>query len=145
DYMINQLSYFLNIEINLTEDLMKKLWELFLNEKAELIEINPLFQNKEGDLTAGDAKITLEENGDVSKHLILARKQNSFERKCKSLQASGVQMDGDIAIVASGAGLGMATLDIVSHNGFNINSLVDLQGHVIHDLENAKKLIKYIK
>ncbi|MFD1385982.1 ATP-grasp domain-containing protein [Oceanobacillus oncorhynchi subsp. oncorhynchi] len=145
DYMIHRLSDFLKIDDKKMYHFIKNIWGIFKNEKANLIEINPLFLDKNDKLVAGDAKVSLEESEKSVDYLLIERNQESFSERCKLLKAAGVEIGGDIAIVASGAGLGMATLDIIKHKGESVNSLVDLQGHVIHNLEDAKALIKEIK
>lgn len=145
-YIIQKVAIFLDVDLGKTEYLLNSLYELFIDEKAELVEINPLFVNGEDHLVAGDAKVVLSEN-DISgtERLLFSRNREGFEERCQELKAGGVEIGGDVSIVASGAGLGMATLDIVSHFGGTAHSLIDLQGHVIHDLDGAKRLIQEIK
>ncbi|QKY70272.1 ATP-grasp domain-containing protein [Lentibacillus sp. CBA3610] len=145
-YITKKIAIFLDVDLNKMEYLLNRLYELFIDEKAELVEINPLFVDVEDNLVAGDAKVVLSENDTrKSEHLLFTRNTEGFEERCKALKAGGVEIGGDVAIVASGAGLGMATLDIVSYFGGTANSLIDLQGHVIHDLNGAKRLIQEIK
>ncbi|WP_368900978.1 ATP-grasp domain-containing protein [Oceanobacillus oncorhynchi] len=145
DFMVRRLSNFLQVDYKLIYPFMKNIWSIFKNEKAELIEINPLFLDENDRLVAGDAKVSLEESEGTDEYLLIERDRGSFSERCRSLKAAGVDIGGDIAIVASGAGLGMATLDIIKHKGGSVNSLVDLQGHVIHNLDDAKTLIEEIK
>lgn len=142
-YMVHKLSFFLKLEHNKVTQLVNGLWKMFVEEQAELVEINPLFADRNGELIAGDAKIVLSGNA-APDQLLFDRDTDSFEASCEKLQVGCVSMGGDISIVASGAGLGMATLDIITHEGGSVHSLIDLQGHIIHQSEESKLLIREI-
>ncbi|WP_221566679.1 ATP-grasp domain-containing protein [Alkalihalobacillus sp. TS-13] len=143
-YMIRKASLFLNVNYDLLSDLLLKLWDLYKKEQAELVEINPLFFEGKNQFIAGDAKVILE-----TKHnelpLKLGRNSKTFESRCEELGASGVELNGEVAVITSGAGLGMATFDIVSSKKGTVRAVVDLGGHVIHDILKAQSLIKEIK
>jgi succinyl-CoA synthetase beta subunit len=145
-YMIRQVAQFLQLELGTVEPLIQNLWQLFQAENATLVEINPLFLLTSGQLLAGDAKVILDDHADQDGHAaILPRTTDGFENVCLELGAVGVELDGDIAVVTSGAGLGMATFDMVSHQNGTVRALVDLGGHVIHDVALANQLVEYIK
>ncbi|MEI3605096.1 ATP-grasp domain-containing protein [Pseudogracilibacillus sp. SE30717A] len=144
-YMIQKVQMFLNNREPFISQLIQNLWTMFTKEQAELIEINPLFIVDDG-YVAGDAKVILDGSADrASDPILIKRDQNSYEAKCAELHTVGVELDGDVAIITSGAGLGMATFDMVSSNDLTVRTLVDLGGHAIHDEEIAKKLITQIK
>lgn len=146
EYIIRRVASFLDISFVKAEQILMKLWNLFTKEQADLVEINPLFIDRNNNLIAGDAKIVLSgDNEKTKERLIFTRSSESFEERCQGLKVGGAYIGGEISIVASGAGLGMATLDIVSDMGGKVHSLLDLQGHVIHDLEGAKLLIQEIQ
>ncbi|WP_257350705.1 ATP-grasp domain-containing protein [Pseudalkalibacillus decolorationis] len=145
-YMINKISTLLMIAPEKVEGIVSNLWNLFKMEQASLVEINPLFLTKDGDLIAGDAKIIVDEAADTPTNVnLLPRKVNSFEQNISNLGAVGVEMDGDISIVTSGAGLGLATLDLVRSKDGTARALIDLGGHVIHDVNLARELIVELK
>lgn len=145
-YMIRKVELFFNNKVPFISDLIEKIWQMFKEEQAELIEINPLFVLDDGDYIAGDAKVILDSSVSRTKNpTIINRTKDSFEAKCAELNTVGVELDGEIAVITSGAGLGMATFDMVLSNGLTVRSLVDLGGHAIHDVEIANQLIDEIK
>ncbi|SHE32721.1 succinyl-CoA synthetase beta subunit [Seinonella peptonophila] len=142
NYMIRHVADFLELSQEIVADLLEKLWRLFIREEAELVEINPLFVDQSGSITAGDAKVVLSKEDNKSlRSFYLPREENTFEAKCKQLGAVGVELDGEIAIITSGAGLGMATLDWICHHNHSVRALVDLGGYIIHDIQKAKRLL----
>ncbi|AZO78279.1 MULTISPECIES: ADP-forming succinate--CoA ligase subunit beta [unclassified Bosea (in: a-proteobacteria)] len=89
----------------------------FVELDASLIEINPLAITEDGRLAALDAKMTLDDNA-LFRHPELAALRDEDDTSAAELQAQRhqlnyVQLDGDIGMVANGAGLGLATLDMV--------------------------------
>src|SRR5699024_8454078 len=144
---IRNVKIFLNEEFPKLEELLYKMWDMFVQEQATLVEINPLFLLQKGDYVAGDAKITLDSDGKRQESPIKIKRgyNDSFESKCAALDTVGVELDGKVATVTSGAGLGMATFDLISSKGISVRSLIDLGGHVIHDKFAAIELIKETK
>lgn len=144
-YVVSNVARFLHLDWESCSDLLHKLWSLFVEEQAQLVEINPLFITKNHEIIAGDAKVVLDENIERQDcPLLLERPKDNFEAKCESIGAAGVELDGDYALVTSGAGLGMATFDLVTHLGGKVKAVVDLQGSVIHDVAKAEQLIAEI-
>ncbi|MEW9672878.1 ATP-grasp domain-containing protein [Ammoniphilus sp. 3BR4] len=145
-YMIRRVAQFLKMDLVKIQPLLTSLWNMFVQEHATLVEINPLFLLETGELCAGDAKVIIDDHAEQDHHAaLLPRMKDGFEAKCLELGAVGVDLDGDIAVITSGAGLGMATFDLVSHNQGTVRTLVDLGGHVIHDISSAETLIQHIK
>ncbi|MFC2038312.1 succinate--CoA ligase subunit beta [Chloroflexota bacterium] len=98
--------------------LLVSLYDVFRNNDALIAEINPLVRTRKGEFIALDSKVELDDSG-LFRHTDLGLSQesrimNPLERKGKEIGVSYLEMDGDIAIIASGAGLGMASMDIVS-------------------------------
>lgn len=143
-YMNRQVGEILGIPINEIQPLITNMWRLFQEEEAELVEINPLFYTTDGQLCAGDAKIILNRDDPSSLPVQLPRKTDDFEAKCSQLGVVGVELEGDLVVVTSGAGLGMATFDWFQHHQLPVRASVDLGGHVIHDLPAARQLMDYI-
>lgn len=143
-YMIRKVEMFLNNKNPYISELIQNIWTMFKKEQAELIEINPLFIKEDG-YVAGDAKVILDGSANRSTDPThINRDQNNYEAKCAALHTVGVELDGEVAIITSGAGLGMATFDMVSSNDLSVRTLVDLGGHAIHDEEIAENLIAEI-
>lgn len=146
DYMVKKVEMFLNTKETFISEVIHRLWDMFKKEQADLVEINPLFILNDNEYVAGDAKVSIDDSANRPTFPTLIKRDiDSFEAKCLELGTVGVELDGDVSVITSGAGLGMATFDLVSANNVTINSLVDLGGHVIHDEEAASKLMNEIK
>lgn len=101
--------------------LIGRLHRAFVELDASLIEINPLIRTAAGELVAADAKITIDDNA-IFRHGETAELRSEDDVDLVQLQAQRhqinyVQMDGNIGIVVNGAGLGLATLDMVQAAG----------------------------
>lgn len=101
--------------------LIGQLHRAFVELDALLIEINPLIRTAAGDLVAADAKVTIDDNA-IFRHAETAQLRSEDDVDLIQLQAQRhqinyVQMDGNIGIVVNGAGLGLATLDLVQAAG----------------------------
>jgi succinyl-CoA synthetase beta subunit len=111
-------------------DICEKLDELVHAEDAELAEINPLVITKDGKVIAGDAKVTIDPDA-LFRHkefTSLREDLTPLEEKAKRLDISFVQLDGNIGVIANGAGLTMATLDSLNMFGGKAGVFLDLGG-----------------
>ncbi len=102
-------------------DLITKLWTLFVEEDAGLVEVNPLVRLGDGHLEALDGKVSLDENADF-RHTEHAAFEDSsaadpLEAKAKEKGLNYVKLDGAVGIIGNGAGLVMSTLDVVAYAG----------------------------
>lgn len=142
-WIITRVSEIIQVEYSKVNEMLENLYKLFKDTKSSLLEINPLFETQEGHLIAGDSKIILEgETPSLLKGKFIKRNNQSFEELCLNIGAVGVQVDeGEIAVITSGAGLGMASYDLLLKNNKSVAVLVDLGGHVIHNIKDAEKLI----
>lgn len=116
-------------EAGFTDDLqpkvaavIKKLWDVYTNEDATLVEVNPLVQSTDGEIIALDGKVTIDDNADFRQadHEALVDKatENPLEAKAKALGLNYVKLDGgQVGIIGNGAGLVMSTLDVVAYAG----------------------------
>ena len=107
-----------------------KLHELVVEEDAELAEINPLVITKDGKVIAGDAKVTIDSDA-LFRHKeyeSLPEDMTPLEEKAKKLDIAFVQLDGNIGVIANGAGLTMATLDSINMFGGKAGVFLDLGG-----------------
>jgi succinyl-CoA synthetase beta subunit len=100
-----------------------KLWEVFKQEDATLVEVNPLVKSGSGELLAIDGKVSLDENAGFRhpEHAELEDKDaaDPLEAKAKELDLNYVKLDGEVGIIGNGAGLVMSTLDVVAYAGEN--------------------------
>ena len=99
-------------------NLLCSLFEVFRSYDALLAEINPLVRTKDGDYMALDSKVEIDDSS-LYRHTDLNLNHidhiaNPLERKGREIGVSYIELDGDIGIIASGAGLGMASMDIIS-------------------------------
>jgi len=111
-------------------DICRRLHELAVREDAELAEINPLVVTKDGRVVAGDAKVTIDSDA-LFRHPelgLLEEDLTPLEKKAKALDIAFVQLDGNIGVIANGAGLTMATLDSINMYGGKAGVFLDLGG-----------------
>jgi succinyl-CoA synthetase beta subunit len=98
-----------------------KLWDVFKQEDATLVEVNPLVKTGDGQVIALDGKVTLDENAEFRQadHAALADKSSAdpLEEKAKEHDLNYVKLDGEVGIIGNGAGLVMSTLDVVAYAG----------------------------
>ena len=98
-----------------------KLWEVFVNEDATLVEVNPLVRTPTDEILALDGKVTLDENAEYRHpdHLEFADVDatDPLELKAKENDLNYVKLDGAVGIIGNGAGLVMSTLDVVAYAG----------------------------
>lgn len=113
-------------------DTAKSLFKLFMENDCSLVEINPYALTKLGELIALDAKIVIDENG-MFKHENLEGMRNREEYGPDELEARGwglsfVNMEGNIGCIVNGAGLAMATMDIIKLSGGSPANFLDVGG-----------------
>ena len=108
------------------------LYQAFVAADAELAEINPLVVTGDGSLLAVDGKMVLDDNG-LFRHADLAEMRDADEEEPAETEAringlSYVKLDGEIGCMVNGAGLAMATMDIVKHYGSEPANFLDIGG-----------------
>jgi succinyl-CoA synthetase beta subunit len=98
-----------------------KLWDVYREEDATLVEVNPLVKTSDGRIVAIDGKVTLDANADFrhEDHAGLedALSADPLEAEAKAMDLNYVKLDGDVGIIGNGAGLVMSTLDVVAYEG----------------------------
>lgn len=128
------------------QDFLKKLVKLYLENDCTLAEVNPLIQNKEGNLVALDAKLDFDENG-LFRHpsfqeLRDLNEEDPSETAAKKFDLSYISLDGNIGCMVNGAGLAMATMDIIKLEGGNPANFLDVGGGATE--EKVKEAFKII-
>lgn len=113
-------------------NLMRKLYQLFIENDLSLVEINPLVITKEEELVVLDAKCSVDDNA-LFRHPKLREMNDYDELDPKDLQAGKfglnyIALDGNIACLVNGAGLAMATMDIIQHFGGKPANFLDVGG-----------------
>ena len=116
---------------------IQRLWDVFIEEDATLVEVNPLVRLGDGHLEALDGKVTLDENADF-RHPDHAGFEDRaaadpLEAKAKARGLNYVKLDGQVGIIGNGAGLVMSTLDVVAyagqdHHGVRPANFLDIGG-----------------
>ena len=148
-YQARQLSF--GLELDKTQSrqfagLIQKLYRLFEECDASLVEVNPLIINGAGDVIALDGKINIEDNALFrQKRLTEMRdpsQEDEKEREAAEHDLSYVSLDGNIACMVNGAGLAMATMDLIKLHGGDPANFLDVGGGATSErVANAFKLI----
>jgi len=130
-------------------DEIKKLYELFLDVDATQVEINPLGETLSGDVVCFDAKVNFDDNAEFRQKKVFAMEDHSESdpREVAASQSglSYISMDGNIACLVNGAGLAMATMDMIQHCGGKPANFLDLGGGVQEDqVFKAFEIIKSV-
>jgi succinyl-CoA synthetase beta subunit len=145
-YQARKLAYGLNVgqgtpspkeTVSEFVKLVTKLAELFEKEDCSLCEVNPLIITKQGKVIAGDSKINFDDNA-AGRHkewdsLLDKDEEDPVELEAKDAGLSYVSLDGDIGCLVNGAGLAMATMDIIKHHGGNPANFLDVGGGATKD------------
>ncbi|TDD64427.1 ADP-forming succinate--CoA ligase subunit beta [Actinomadura rubrisoli] len=101
-------------------ELIERLWAVFTDEDATLVEVNPLILTADGQVKALDGKVSLDDNAAFrQEHDKLEDKAaaDPLEAAAKAKDLNYVKLDGGVGIIGNGAGLVMSTLDVVSYAG----------------------------
>ncbi|HLF18929.1 MAG TPA: ADP-forming succinate--CoA ligase subunit beta [Candidatus Omnitrophota bacterium] len=125
-------------------DIAEKLIKLFFENDCSLAEINPLVVNEKNSLVAGDAKVVLDDNG-LFRHKDLQalrdiKYEDLDELEAKEKNLSFVKLDGNVGCIVNGAGLAMATMDIVKLVGGQPANFLDVGGS-----SNPEKVLNALK
>jgi succinyl-CoA synthetase beta subunit len=128
------------------EALLGGLYRLFVEKDASLAEINPLVVTKSGQLLALDAKLNFDDNA-LYRHPDVAKlrdpdEEDPRERAAREIDLAYVGLDGDIGCMVNGAGLAMATLDMIQQSGGRPANFLDAGGGA--DREKVKEAFKLI-
>ena len=138
-YQARQLAYALGLPafgkntVSQFVKLCNSLYELFTKEDCSLLEINPLIVTKQGDVVALDAKINFDDNAEF-RHAAAwgemhdADEEDPVELEAKKAGLSYVSLDGNIGCLVNGAGLAMATMDIIQSQGGEPANFLDVGG-----------------
>ena len=102
-------------------DMLQKLWTVFAEEDATLVEVNPLARLTGDKLEALDGKVSLDDNADFRHEdharFVIREESDPLEAKAKDKGLNYVKLDGQVGIIGNGAGLVMSTLDVVAYAG----------------------------
>ena len=149
DYQSRQLAFGLELDkkqVRQFGDLLKKLYQLYIDTDASLIEVNPLITNKAGDVIALDGKINIDGSALFRQPKIAELRdpsqEDEAERKAAEHDLNYVSLDGNIACMVNGAGLAMATMDLIKLHGGEPANFLDVGGGATSErVAEAFKLI----
>ena len=126
-------------------DCMLDLYSAYRHSDAELLEINPLVITKDKRVMALDCKFTLDDSA-ASRHPALAEKgakkqRTELEEKAAALGLHYIDLEGDIGILANGAGLTMTSMDMVAYYGGNPANFLEIGGEAYTKAKPALDLV----
>lgn len=147
DYLARKYAFMLFQKIdqvNQMAAILQNLYRLFVEKDASLAEINPLVRTSEGNLIAIDAKMTFDDNA-LFRHpdvtgLFEPTPEEKIESEAKEKGFSYVHLDGEIGCMVNGAGLAMATMDMIKLYGGSPANFLDIGGS-----SNPRKVIDAMK
>ena len=135
DYQARQLAFGLGLDkkqMRQFGDLVKRMYKLYLESDASLIEVNPLITTKAGDIVALDGKINIDGSALFRQPEIAALRdpsqEDEAERDAAEHDLNYVSLDGNIACMVNGAGLAMATMDLIKLHGGDPANFLDVGG-----------------
>lgn len=146
-FVARKIAFKLFDDINLVKqavDVFQKLYQLFINTDASLVEINPLVITAEGKLLALDGKMNFDDNALYRQPAIAALNEPDEDEK-KEIEAkdkglSYIRLDGTIGCMVNGAGLAMATMDLIQYFGGQPANFLDIGGS-----SNPQKVVDAMK
>ncbi|HTY50106.1 MAG TPA: ADP-forming succinate--CoA ligase subunit beta [Steroidobacteraceae bacterium] len=134
-YQCRKLAFalgFMGEQVAAFQQLALALYQLYLAQDASLVEINPLILTKAGQLLALDAKVNIDANALYRQKELAAQRDASqedpMERRAAEHDLNYVSLDGDIACMVNGAGLAMATMDLIKLHGGAPANFLDVGG-----------------
>ena len=147
DYLARQAAFLLFDDIKEVRQaafILQKLYKLFIETDASLAEINPLILTPDKKVVAIDAKMTFDDNALYRQkkinELFEPTEEEKKEQKAKSKGFSYVHLGGDIGCMVNGAGLAMATMDMIKLYGGTPSNFLDIGGS-----SNPTKVIEAMK
>ncbi len=147
DFFAQRVAYYLTSKKEIAiqiRDIIKNLYQLFIQKDCSLTEINPLVVTKDGNVIAVDGKINFDDNA-LYRHPEILELNNPTEEEKKELNAkesgfSYIHIGGDIGCMVNGAGLAMATMDMIKLYGGEPANFLDIGGS-----SNPNKVIEAMK
>ncbi len=119
-------------QVKAAASIILKLYQAFLDSDSSLAEINPLITTPEGEVLAIDAKLNIDDSALYRRQAIAEMRDLDAETPAEILareqSLSYVPLDGEIGCVVNGAGLAMATMDVIQHYGGSPANFLDIGG-----------------
>jgi succinyl-CoA synthetase beta subunit len=134
-FQVRRLAFCLGLDKPQTKQfagIISALYRLFIEKDASLVEVNPLIVTGGGDVVALDAKINIEDNALFRQKDLESmrdvRQEDPKEAEANEHELNYVSLDGDIACMVNGAGLAMATMDLIKLHGGEPANFLDVGG-----------------
>lgn len=126
-------------------NVLMNLYDAYRANDAELLEINPLIQTTDGDIVALDCKFVMDDSA-IKRHTELAtqgtpEKLTPIEQIGEDNTIKYIELDGNVAVLANGAGLTMTTMDVVRHHGGNPADFCEIGGEAYTKGTIALKMV----
>lgn len=145
---INEIISKLSLEKyqNQIEDIFRKLYKCYYESDCSLLEINPLVITTDDDIIALDAKVNIDSNA-LFRHPEITSyrdksEENPLELKASEYGLNYIKLDGNVGCMVNGAGLAMATMDIIKHYGGEPANFLDVGGAAnVETIKNGFKII----
>ncbi len=135
DYQVRQLAFGLGLnksQMRQFDGIVKRMYRLFDECDASQVEVNPLIVTKDGDVIALDAKINIDSNALYRQPKLVELRditqEDDKEREAAAHDLNYVSLEGDIACMVNGAGLAMATMDLIKLHGGEPANFLDVGG-----------------
>lgn len=145
---INEIISKLSLEKyqNQIEDIFRKLYRCYYESDCSLLEINPLVITTDDDIIALDAKVNIDSNALFRHPEIISYRdkseENPLELKASEYGLNYIKLDGNVGCMVNGAGLAMATMDIIKHYGGEPANFLDVGGAAnVETIKNGFKII----
>jgi succinyl-CoA synthetase beta subunit len=126
-------------------DALAKLYEVYAAFDAELLEINPLIVTRDGRVVALDCKFVMDDSG-IVRHPDVARagtpeKLTGLEAEAKAAKLKYIDLEGNVGVLANGAGLTMTTMDVIRHHGGRPANFLEIGGESYTQAKPALELL----
>ena len=148
-YQVRQIGFGLGLDAGQVKSLatfLAGLYRLYVEKDASLVEINPLVVTGDGEIIALDAKLNFDDNALYRHPEVVAlrdpEEEDAREREANEIDLAYVGLDGDIGCMVNGAGLAMATLDMIQVCGGSPANFLDAGGGA--DKEKVKQAFEII-
>ena len=121
------------------------LYRAYRDNDAELLEVNPLARLEDGRLVALDCKFTLDDSGIKRREALASRgspdRLTGLEARGQTLGLKYIELDGDVGVLANGAGLTMTTMDVITHHGGRPANFLEIGGEAYTKARPALELV----
>ena len=134
-FQARRIAFNLGLSGDAFKDMVKfvaALYDAYVGADASLFEINPVLKTSDNKILAVDAKVVLDDNALFRQKAYAEmrdiREENPIEVEAKEVGLNYVDLDGNVGCMVNGAGLAMATMDLIKHAGFEPANFLDVGG-----------------